>query len=363
MTRVSSGSGRTLVLVSVIAALLTVAGCGGSSPAPAAPGKAPAPQKVVFATVGPPSTFYVGHLAATKAGYLQKVADKYGFQISDQQFGAGPDVLAAMQAGEVTYSSFDSPQMLNAASKGQKIVGLMNSYTSTGFVVVAAKKWQASYGTDVKKFAKATWAFTKEGSATDTIGRIVAQSAGLKVEELNRIALGSHPAVVAGLIAGRTDIAVTTPSLAAPAIKAGDLYLIQNTNDPASGFPYYQTLNPYIFKIEFRDKYPEVTAALLAAEIQGMRDVQKAADNPSAVLALLPSTFDSKGFDDSWTLASYTVKGVSGVMTAKAVTVSIDYTKAVGVNLPADFDAKSHYDNGPLLKAYKSLNLPAPSTQ
>jgi ABC-type nitrate/sulfonate/bicarbonate transport system substrate-binding protein len=354
--------------LAAIAAIVMVSSCssgqasdgstsGGSSGA--------APSEVSIATSGDYLTIFAPFWAAEPE--LDAVADKFHTKFSYQPFGKGGDCLTALIGGSVEMSIGASPSnALPAAAQGKSLSYVANIFSGGGVVLVGAKKYESERGTDVAKYAGGAWGYTAEGSTSQVFLQASAEHSGVAWDKQKRIALGGMAGFEPALQSGRVDIVAMDSGSAAKSVKDGVGYVVLNTND-AKEFDAIGgrvLLNGIIVTDAFRQKYPEFMQAVVTALIQGLLKVRDVTDAEKAY-ALMPEAFqrlhtDKAQFAVEWELSQPAFVQTDGSMSPSAIAnteklaLKPEQVGAAGV--------KSLFDNTLVDAAYKSLNVPRPTT-
>jgi ABC-type nitrate/sulfonate/bicarbonate transport system substrate-binding protein len=300
----------------------------GSGAPKAASGQGPA--KITFGLTGGPVVYEVSHFAAMNDGSLASAAGKYGTKVETQDFGSGPDVLAALASGAVNFVLLGAHNVLGLNTKGQGLVGLAILAGGGQTVLVGAKKYEASRGTDLKKYDGAKWGFTKPGSQGEAECIAIAQKAGLNWSKQKGIAVGTISAYMPALQSGRADLVDMDPSTAAKAIASGVGYALVNTQDANSLYPYQAAGMTLIAKKSFVDKYPQLVKAVVQAEVASSQKVEAQAGDPQAILNMQNSAFKAANgstWKTMWPLMSPAYVGLTGKFTPTAISEAESFAR------------------------------------
>jgi NitT/TauT family transport system substrate-binding protein len=333
---------RPLLAVPIaIAIAAAIAACSsGSSPASTSSsagssGAADAPSSVTVAEIVPNAAFAASY-AAQGIGAFAAVDKKFNTNVKFIQLGTGQASVSAMLGGSAQVSVGALSSYLIVAGSGKKVETLFAPFIGGGGVLIGAKKYEASRGTDLSKFAGATFGYTREGSSSQLLMKLAAEKAGLNWSSLPHVAFGAPTAGLPLLEAGRVAVAAVDPTTAAVAIDSGDAYLILNLNDPTTADPIIgqQLGTVYGFNQSFITQYPALTKAIVAAFVQGLDAVKKDANDPAAVLKLFPPAIQtelSKGWAGSWALSKPGVMASDGSQTPQAVKDSVSFAQSAGL--------------------------------
>jgi hypothetical protein len=338
--------------------LLAIAACGGGSQSSA--GSAGAPSSITISVVGQYLAIY-GSLWAATDGF-NSVAQRFHTKISYSVYGSGGDALTALLGGSVQIAAGASAtQGLEAAAAGKSLSYVANMFRGGGVVLVGAKKYEPSRGTDIAKYANATFGYTSEGSTSQVFSAAIVQHAGLSWANTKHLALGAITAFEPALATGRADIVAMDPDSAAKAVADGVGYPVLNTNVAASFTPVAGTIldNGLIVTPSFRQQYPALVQALVTAFVQGLLKVQNMT-SPTTALTLMPSDFqavhnDPKLFALSWGFSQPAFAQTDGSAPADAVAA----TEKLALT-PAQLSkpqVKQFFDNSLVTAAYAQLKV------
>jgi ABC-type nitrate/sulfonate/bicarbonate transport system substrate-binding protein len=294
-----------------------------------------APSTVTFADIAASAPFAAEYAARGTTGAFAAVEKKFNTKINFTTVATPQDSANAMLGGTVDVSFAALQSYLIIQASGKNVVATIAPFVGGGGVIIGAKKYEQSRGTDLSKFSGATFGYTKEGSASQLYMQSVATKAGLNWASTPHVAFGSPSAGLPLLEAGRIDVAAVDPTTASKAIAAGTAYLILNFNDAKTAGPIGQQLGTvYGFNKSFTTKYPDLTKALVQAMLTGLKAVKKVANDPAAVLALFPSDIQtalSSGWAGSWQLSEPGVVASDGTMSAQSVSATLQFTQTNGL--------------------------------
>jgi ABC-type nitrate/sulfonate/bicarbonate transport system substrate-binding protein len=308
---------RVLGAVLALAVAMTAAACGGGDADAKDNGKG-APATVNFGIAGGENAYYAAHLAATQSGALTSALKSFSTSSKTTNFDSGPPLLAALASGDVSFMLLGASNVLGLNLKGQDVVGLATIAGGPQVVMVGAKKYESSRGTDVTAYDGAKWGFTAAGSQSAAADQAVVEAAGLDWSKQGQVAVGGVSAYTAALQSGQVDILAMDPLTAGKVIDQGIGYVVTNPQQAGGDFPFQASGMTLIAKKDFVDKYPDLTKAIVKAEIDGLKQVQAVADDPAQVLKLMPAEFvtaNSADWATSWPLEAPGVDGIDGTFT------------------------------------------------
>ncbi|WP_433502949.1 ABC transporter substrate-binding protein [Pseudonocardia halophobica] len=354
---------RLAAVAAVAAAALTLSACGGAqNTGSRAPAKAP--EKVSIATAG-----YLTIMAPLWAAQpeFDKVAQEFGTEISFQQFGKATDAQTALLSGGVQVNTATSAGVsLQAALQDQAVVSTANMFTGGGIVLVGAKKYEAERGTNVAKYAGATWGYASEGSGSQRGSKAIVEHAGLSWADQKGVALGAIAAFEPALQSGRADIVAMDPTSAAKALTSGTGYVVFNSNDLDAYGPVVGPLlgNTVAVTDDFRKQYPELTQAVVTAYVQGLLKVRDAAD-VNAFYALMPPEFQQAHPNDAllaedWALSKPAFLAADGSFSAEAIAATTKFAELTPEQAQSPL-VTATFDDSYVEAAYKELGVPRPT--
>lgn len=356
------GRPRSAVTAALLATLLALTGCGGGSSATDTTAKAPA--KVSIATLGY-LTIMAPLWAATPE--FDKIAEDFHTEISFQQFGKATDALTALLSDGVQVNTATSAGVsLLAAQQNQAIVSVVNMFTGGGFVLVGAKRLEASHGTDIAKYDRATWGYAAEGGGAQRGARAIAEHAGLVWANQKGVALGAVAAYEPALQSGRSDVVAMDSTSAAKAVTIGTGYVVANSNDLALFGPIAGPLlgNALTVTDGFRTRYPELTQALVTAYVQGLLRVRGAAD-AHAFYALMSPEYRQAHPNDAmlatdWSLSRPAFLAADGSFAPDAIAATMTFAQLSPTQQQSPL-MRAMFDNRYVDGAYAQLGAPRPT--
>ncbi|MER7003273.1 ABC transporter substrate-binding protein [Dactylosporangium sp. NPDC000555] len=303
MSPLTARSRRLMAAVAAVAVFATT-GCASGNDRQSTGGSAKAPASLVISSSGNYLTSFAPLWAAEPD--FKDIEAKYKTKVSFEPFNKGSDALTALLGGSAQICNCGATTGLTAAIAGKEVRYIGNIFKGTGQVVVAAKKYEATHGSDVAKFANATFGYTSPGSGSQVAGQKVAEHFGLNWSATKQLALGSTTAYSPALAAGRVDIVVMDVPIAIKTVEDGVGYIVADLSDPAKAAPLIGNIigAGLVTTKKFMDEYPELTQDVINALVSGINRVKKTPD-PAAAYAALPAAYkkvnpDEKVFAKQW---------------------------------------------------------------
>lgn len=347
--------------VAILAA--TLAACGQSSGSHDNGSAAKAPDKVTFGTAGGQNVAFASHFNAVSSGAIESALKQFDTKLGQQDYGSGQPLIAAVASGDVAFAVLPLDVVLALNLKNRGLVGLSVVSNGGSTVLVGASKYKDSRGTDLAKYDGAKWGYTREGSQTQIVAKIMATNAGLDWGHQQGLALGSTSALGPALSAGNVDLAAMDPVSAAAAVSDGTGYVIANSEESSQLFPLSHSGTALVAQKSFVDKYPDLTQAVVKAEITGLLDVTGHIDDPAYILKQMSPDFrkvNGANWDIEWNLVKPAFANVSGGFTEATLQDTVKLTRIqFGVPEGKDLDT-SAYINDYVKKAYASLGKQLP---
>jgi sulfonate transport system substrate-binding protein len=335
--------------------------CGGEPTSSSGEG-AKSVSKVNFGVAsGSSNIAFAPHWAAVESGALDRALDAHGARMEQQTFSSGPPLIAAVAAGQIDLAIVPTNVALALAAKRRPVMAVFHLSTGGSAMLVGASKFQSSRGTDIAKYDRANWGYSGEGSTTQLVARIVAENAGLAWTNQKGIALGPTSALEPALKAGRAEIASIDPDGAASAIASGTGYLVFNSNVKGSPlFPYALAGTSVIARRQFVEQRPEVVAAVVKAELEGLAALKEAAKDPERVRKLLPKASTEGEWAAKWQLVAPAFEQATGVFSEDVLAQSAALAElGSDEKIPPEV-IKDAVTNEFVTKAYRDLDLPTP---
>ncbi len=216
---------------------LTAAACGGATTAPTA---SPAASAAATATTtkAPPTKVSIMVGGLNKQIYLpNKLTESLGY-FKDENLDAdlidepsGKDTTTEVVAGNVDFGSGSYDHTIDIAAAGKQITMVALFLQEPGeFVMVASSKAD-------KIKSPADWkglnaGVTSIGSGTHTLMRAMVIKAGLKVSDVNFVAVSAGDTFIAAMKQGKIDVGITTQPTVLRLQKTGDAKLLVDLSKP-----------------------------------------------------------------------------------------------------------------------------------
>jgi ABC-type nitrate/sulfonate/bicarbonate transport system substrate-binding protein len=319
---------------------------GGCADTTATGGAGPAGgREISVAVSGGDNPAFAPYLIARAQGYF---ADR-GIKIKHDVYASGTLSFSAFAGGGADLCICGSTQVMTAGQQGRDVLAVFNLFIGGAVVFVGAKKHEQSKGTDLAKYAGATWAYTAEGSVSQVFMARAASAKGLSWNKQKHLAVGAVNAFVPSLRSGRADIVAMDVTSAAQAIALGVGYPVFNTNDPATVESIWgeQLGLPLVTTKAFAAKNPDLTQKMVDAMRQGLMDVQRDAGDDKKILSLMPPNFQTANranFPQIWTLVRPAFSKLDGTFTEKQLADTKNLAVATNV-LGAGTDVHGYFDN------------------
>lgn len=350
---------RVLAGIAGLTAAAALAGCGGGS-ATSSDGN---PTQLRVGVFSADVTFSAFYAAIADDGELTKTLKDKDIELKIETIPSGSNLVAALAGGSVDAAIIPGTAILGVSAQGGKIVPLMNMFDGPSQQIIANKKLESANGTDVAKFDKGRWAFTRVGSISEISAELTAEAAGLTWKEQKRLPLGSGSETQAVLESNRADILSTSPANAAEAVASKTAYLIANPQDDESS-PVAEQLNAvFAGSPKFTKDHPELTQDIVTALVSELSGLAKATD-AGEVLGEMSPDF-TKAVEGSWDLQwDYSKSGFSratGGFSAGEIDQTVKGAQLVAVVKDDYTPAEGLFDNTFVEKAYADLGLTAPS--
>lgn len=320
-------------LRAAVAALLTLglAGCGsGGGPAASGP-------DIRIGQYAGFSLFDAPTYAAFGTGLMEKAARDGGFRVERKTVGNGTDLVAGMMSGAVDFGVLPGATVMavNAKRGGPVLKMVSCTFDGAAIVFVGAAKYEKTRGDDIAAYNGGNWGYSKVGSQSEILGRLVADQVGIGWKNQKGIALGPVTAYVPALKAGRVDIIMTDATGAALALQEGAGYVVHNTNGSDEHFAQSSACNGVVTTTAFAKKHPEVVSAVVKAQEQARQRLLNT--EPGALLQLMTPDFRKSaadGFTRAWELFVPAVRAADETPVAEQVKAAVEYARIQGVPEP-----------------------------
>jgi NitT/TauT family transport system substrate-binding protein len=303
-----------------------------------------APSQVTLVHVEGYLSAFAVQQAAEGTGALTAVGNKFGTSVNLQDVGTGADALAALISGSGDGAILNASQLMKAVAAGQKLEAVFDTYLGGTAVLVGAKKYEKTRGTDLAAYNGSTWGYTSEGSATELYMEATAEAAGVNFLHQSRIATGGLASEIPALESGRVDIASVDAGTAGEMVSSGIGYVVFNQNDLTKAEPIVgqQIGNALVFRTDFIQKYPQLVQAIVDAFYSSLERIKAVTTNPQAVLKLFTAPAQqalSSGWATGWALQAPALVGLDGSFTPQQIQDTINFSEKY--NLITAADAKS----------------------
>jgi len=333
-------------LVAAVSALALTAACsssgGGGSQAGSTGGAGSgsttactAPSTVTFADNHPINVLAVRPVAQG-IGAFDELEKECHTTVKVVEYGNGADIMNAVVGGQADIGDSSASSFAKVEAQGKSMQVVFSAFIGDGGVLIARKKYEQSRGSDLSKFAGATWAYPDASGACAFLIQAAAEHAGLTWKSQKQVSFGANSAAPVTLASGRSDILCTDPSTAAAAVHAGTAYVVFNSNDSKAAVPVVglQLGGVYGMNTSFVDKYPVLTQKLVDAFSKSLKAIQAVASDPAKVLALFPTQDQGPlqaGWAESWPLVAPAITANDGSMPAQAVSDSLNFDVKYGL--------------------------------
>jgi ABC-type nitrate/sulfonate/bicarbonate transport system substrate-binding protein len=318
-----------------VAGVLAVAACGsggGGGGGAGAGGSGCTAPPVVTVAVNQPINVLANRLVAQGTGVFTGLEKACHTSIQYLTESNGLGITNALVGGPADVAESSAVSAAKLEGTGQHVVVVFASFIGGGSIVVGAKKYQSSRGTDLAKYSGSTWGYPDPTGTAALYLQTAATKAGVNWSAQKTVAYGLNSAGLAVLQSGRLDIAEMDPSTAALTIQTGVGYMVLNTNDAKTAKPVIgvQIGSSYVMTKSFVDKYPVLTQMLVDGWYKALRESQAAASDPARVLALFPAANQqsmSKGWASSWALVAPAIMASNGAMSSQAVSDTLSFAE------------------------------------
>ncbi|WP_236790842.1 ABC transporter substrate-binding protein [Amycolatopsis sp. GM8] len=304
-------------------------------------------------------------MLAQGLGYYREVEDKFHTKIDLEVQATNTIGQSAFFGNSIDFYQGSIAGLLPPASKGQDVSSIFTHYTGTATIMIGATKYKDSRGTNVSAYNGSHWCFTTLGSNSDLTSRYVAKDAGLDWSKQSAISVGNTGALLPTMQVGRCDIAAMDTNSAAAAIAQGVGYLVQNPLSPANQQRIFGGLVPGLVtwaSDKFTSRYPELTQAIVDAQLRAVLFQQQHEADPAQIYAALPKSFTEKTsaeeFAAGWGLFAPGIDSNTGGAEPSQVETSIALGNAVGADVKSV--PEKTFDNKFVRQAYLDLKVQVP---
>ncbi len=329
--------------------------------APVYPDGITTPDTLNISISGGIQATHVAMFAAIE-GRLADAADHYGVKIEPFLAASGADAIAALSGGSAQICVCGTVRAIAAIGSGQDLQAIFNPFVGNGTVLVGAKKYETSIGSDIAGYADKTWAFASEGGTNAIAAQSVAESNGLDWDNINYVTYGDVAAGIPTLESGRADLMAFDPVSAANAVRLGIGYIVANLLDPEN--PLLDTSSIVSTSVwartDFVDEHPEFTQVIVTALVQTLLELQAESGSSGDILSALPADFQ-EAFDDpaiwdaQWAIVEPAINGTDGHFTDDNVTSALDEAVRAGAIPAADDSLRARFRNEFVDQAYEQI--------
>lgn len=353
----------------VVISALFVSGCssgGNYAGESGAGGSGAAPETV---RIGMSQGFILNQMTTMLAqglGYYSEVEEEFGTKITLEVQSTNTIGQSAFFGDSIDFYQGSIAGLLPPASKGEDVISVFTHYTGTATVMIGAAKYESSHGTDLNAYDGSNWCFTTPGSNSEVTSRYVALSAGLDWSEQSALAVGNTSALLPTMQVGRCDIAAMDTNSAAEAVAQGVGYVVEN---PLSEQNQERIFGGSVLGLvtwaseRFTSEYPELTLAIVEAQLRSVRFQQDNISDPAALYASLPGEFTEntgeEQFAAGWDLFALGVPANTGGASPTQITTSIDLGNATGADVKSV--PPTTFNNEFVRQAYTDLSLQVPA--
>ncbi|MGV9796837.1 hypothetical protein ACWDTP_02115 [Mycobacterium sp. NPDC003449] len=304
-------------------------------------------------------------MLAQGLGYYGDVEEQFGTTITLDVETTNTIGQSAFFGNSIDFYQGSIAGLLPPAAKGEDVMSIFTNYTGTATVMVGAKKYESSRGTNAGAYDGGSWCYTTLGSNSDVTSRYVAMAAGLDWSKQSAMAVGNTSALLPTMQAGRCDIAAMDTNSAADAVDRGVGYVVENPLSPENQERIFggSVLGLVTWASHrFTTKYPALTQAIVEAQLRAVRFQQENSDDPDSLYASLPKAFTEKTSADQfargWKLFAPGIVANTGGAGPSQITTSIALGNATGADVESV--PSSTFDNNFVRRAYVDLKLQVP---
>jgi ABC-type nitrate/sulfonate/bicarbonate transport system substrate-binding protein len=334
---------------------------------PSRKGRAPATVKIGLS--GGYQVQYLPTEVAMAAGYFKQVEKRFHTTITFDPYASGGPTEAAFIGGADQLAVVGLSSSLPSEVAGRDQVSVFGQGVDLSIEMVGGLKDKTN-GTDIAKFGPpATWCEVGTSGGSNTAARLEAAKNGLNLAQLKLTNIGSTSATLSTIQSGACDITSAAQGDAANGLINGVLYIAANLATPQASVPIAGEVEgtPLQTSMAFARQYPQLTQAIIDAELEGAHFVQTHLNNSGAIYRSLPAGMKAiipiGAFAEAMTLAGPAFKSsvYSGEFSADQINDSITLYKALGTIPSTGVDPSLVFSNKFIAQAYKDLGLPAPT--
>ncbi|TYB47838.1 ABC transporter substrate-binding protein [Actinomadura chibensis] len=283
------------------------------------------------------SLFDAPTYAAFGTGLMDRAARDGGFHAERKTVGNGTDLIAGMMSGAVDFGVLPAATVMAVnAKRGAPVLKTVScTFDGAAIVFVGAAKYEKTRGDDITAYDGGNWGYSKVGSQSEILGKLVADKVGIGWKNQKGIALGPVTAYVPALKTGKVDIIMTDATGAALALEQKAGYVVHNTNGSAEHFAQSAACNGLVTTAAFAKKHPKVVDAVVRTQGEARR---KLLDTGSgALLSLMTPDFRKSaadGFPRAWELFAPAVRAADTNPVDVQVKAAVEYARIQGVPNP-----------------------------
>jgi NitT/TauT family transport system substrate-binding protein len=313
-----------------IAAVLTVAACGGTSGTGGAAATTAATTTAgAAATATPPPTvalkimvgglnkqIYLPNMLAQQLGYFKE--QNLDVTLIDEPSGQSSEV--ALLAGEVDAGSGSYDHAIDLAGLGKQIIDVVQLLQAPGEaeVVATAKAGTIKSAAD---FKGKSLGVTSIGSGTHGLTTFMAVKNGIKISEFTPIPVGSGDTFIAAIKQGKIDAGMTTEPTVSRLLAAGDAKMLIDLFTPESTRAALGGDYPFIsvwMKYDYVQSHKDVVQRLVNAYVKTLKYI--GSHTPAEITDKMPADYYASGKDLYVTALTRSMKMFSpdGVMATGA---------------------------------------------
>lgn len=340
----------------LVAAVMVVGTASAAAPA--------APKTFTIVVANGLSLSWTPLLIASNNGSFTQIQKKYHTRINLISSIGGSAIIPTLAGGQfATVGSILSTNLVLAGT-GTPAVGYVHPFAGNGIMVVGAKKYQASRGTNFASWDGATCGTTGPKSATESWLFQIEKKYSITFKEVTFPSVAGFPAA---LQAGQIDCFVGEIGSASAAINNGVGYMLLNTNTAAA----IKAFGPAVPTADFSalpsqlKQYPQVYQAFTDAIIKAMIQVHKNYGNAEGIRRLLPATLefasDPALFGLQWKLIRAGFQLSNGCVSQAAFKATAAQGFAGGLMKSGQTLPGSIVDNSWVIRAYKDLGMKVPT--
>jgi ABC-type nitrate/sulfonate/bicarbonate transport system substrate-binding protein len=331
--------------------------------------KGPAPASLKIDMSGGYQVSYLPTEVAMGAGYFKQIEKRFHTSITFDPYIAGSTAEPAFIDGADQFAVMGLSSSLPNEVAGRDQVSVFGQGINLAAVMVGALKDKAN-GTNIAKFGPpATWCEIGVAGGSNTAARLEAAKNGFNLSQLKLTNIGTTAATLSTLQSGQCDITSAAQVDAANGLANGALYIAADLAAPQATVPLAGeiTSTPLQTSMAFARKYPQLTQAMVDAELEGLRFVQAHLNNFGTIYRALPAAMKAVlplgAFAEAMTLVGPGLKAnvYSGEFSADQVNDSLTLFKALGTIPSSGIDPTLVFNNKYVTQAYKDLGIPAPT--